>query len=214
MTRQHHLQYDSIATSCHGQVASVVPSPAWLDNTAVSMTWQRHRATANVASVVPSPSWLSSDITPTSLPAWLDSAVASMTWQWYHTTTNVASVAYRQLDSAATSRNTLIIKLNDICFQRQADTLPTHTGTIHRYTWFQGQCKRPVALLDTSVIHLHFEDSHFEDFKLWTPKLIWSRWLHLLAAPIRWILLKDSASTQSAFQLRFSKEDPVSSAST
>jgi hypothetical protein len=25
---------------------------------------------------------------------------------------------------------------------------------------------------NTSVVHLRFEDSHFEDFKLWTPKLI------------------------------------------
>jgi hypothetical protein len=28
--------------------------------------------------------------------------------------------------------------------------LPTHTSTIHQYTWFQGQCKCFVALLDTS----------------------------------------------------------------
>jgi hypothetical protein len=56
----------------------------------------------------------------------------------------------------------LIINVNKIRLQRQANTLRAHTGTIHPYVWFQGQCKRPYALLGTFVKHLHFEDSHLK----------------------------------------------------
>jgi hypothetical protein len=49
---------------------------------------------------------------------------------------------------------------------------------------------------------------------LWCIYILRSRGLHLLGAPIRWIPLKDSALIQSAFHLRFCKEDPVGSIST
>jgi hypothetical protein len=35
-------------------------------------------------------------------------------------------------------------------------------GTIHQHTWFQGQCKHLNVLLGTSLMHLHFEDSHLK----------------------------------------------------
>jgi hypothetical protein len=79
--------------------------------------------------------------------AWLGSIVASMTWQHHH-----------QHDSASTSHNNLIVNVNEKQLQRQADTLPAHTSTIHHYVWFQGQCKNPDTLFGTSVKHLHFED--------------------------------------------------------
>jgi hypothetical protein len=44
--------------------------------------------------------------------------------------------------------------------------LSAHTGTILHYVWFQGQCKRPDALLGTSVKHLHFEDFKLETLEL------------------------------------------------
>jgi hypothetical protein len=64
------------------------------------------------------------------------------------------------------SHNSLIVNINTIQLQWQANMLLAHTGTIHHYVWFQGQCKRPNALIGTSVKHLCFEDLHFEDFKL------------------------------------------------
>jgi hypothetical protein len=44
--------------------------------------------------------------------------------------------------------------------------LPAHISTIHHYVWFQGYCKHLDALLGTSMKHLRFEDSYFEDFQL------------------------------------------------
>jgi hypothetical protein len=61
-----------------------------------------------------------------------------------------------------------------------------------------------------------FEYSRFEDFKLWTPKLIFQM-IYCGgggATPIQKTLLMDSASIQSAFQLCFYKEDSVGSVST
>jgi hypothetical protein len=43
-----------------------------------------------------------------------------------------------------------------------ADMLPTHTSTIHQCTSFQGQWKRLIALLGTTIMHLHFKDSHLK----------------------------------------------------
>jgi hypothetical protein len=45
----------------------------------------------------------------------------------------------------------LIININKIRLQWQADTLLAYTGTIHHYVWFQGQCKCPDVLRGTSV---------------------------------------------------------------
>jgi hypothetical protein len=108
-------------------------------------------------------------------PSHLGSTVTSMT-RYLHraaakSTSNAITCMPRQHhcqhDSALTSRNGLIIDINnDICSHQQADTLSAHTDTIHQYTRFQGQCKCPIVLLGISMIHLHFEDSHFEDFKL------------------------------------------------
>jgi hypothetical protein len=69
----------------------------------------------------------------------------------------------RQLDSASMSCNSLIVDINnDICSHQQANMLAAHASTIHQYTWFQVQCKHLIALLDTSVMHLHFEYSHLK----------------------------------------------------
>jgi hypothetical protein len=57
-----------------------------------------------------------------------------------------------------TSYSNLIINISKIQLQWQVDMLPAHTGTIHHYVWFQGQCKNPDTLFGTSVKHLHFED--------------------------------------------------------
>jgi hypothetical protein len=38
--------------------------------------------------------------------------------------------------------------------------LLAHISTIHQYTWFHGQCKRLIALVATSMMHQHVEDSH------------------------------------------------------
>jgi hypothetical protein len=46
MTRQHCRQHDSASTSCHGQVASTVPSLALLNGIIASMTWPLHRVVA------------------------------------------------------------------------------------------------------------------------------------------------------------------------
>jgi hypothetical protein len=167
--QQRRHQHDSTLTSRRGHVASAAPSPAWLDNAVTNMTWYLHRAMAKsprqchhqhdlastsrhgqVASAVPSLAWLSIDIVPQ--PSHLNSAITSLTRQ-----------RHRQHDSASTSRYGLIVNINnDIWFWWQANTLPAHTGTIHQYTWFQGWFKHPVALLGTSIMHLHFEDSHLK----------------------------------------------------
>jgi hypothetical protein len=67
-----------------------------------------------------------------------------------------------QHDSMSMSHNSLIVNINDIRLQRQADTLLAHICTIHYYIWFQSQCKHPDALPGTSVKHLRFEDSRLK----------------------------------------------------
>jgi hypothetical protein len=95
-------------------------------------------------------------------PAWLDSTVDSMTQHLHRTTAKSPRQCHRQHDSTLTSRNGLIININNIWLQRQTDTLPAHTGTTHHYVWFKGWCKRTDALLGTSVKHLRFEDSRLK----------------------------------------------------
>jgi hypothetical protein len=50
LPRQRHRQHDSAPTSRHGQVASVAPSPAWLD--------------IDIASIAPLPAWLDINVAP------------------------------------------------------------------------------------------------------------------------------------------------------
>jgi hypothetical protein len=40
--------------------------------------------------------------------------------------------------------------------------LLAYTSTIHQYSWFQGQSKCLIALLGTSMMHVHFEDSQLK----------------------------------------------------
>jgi hypothetical protein len=157
MTRHHCHQHDLASTSCRGQVLSVALSLAWLSGTIANMSRHLHHAAAKSPrqhnrqhdSTTQSAAWL--DIYITLWSNRLGRFIASMTQQHYC-----------QHDSAATLCNSLIINVNDIWLQQQADTLPAHTGTIHHYIWFLGQCKRPVVLLGIYVKHLLFEDSHLK----------------------------------------------------
>jgi hypothetical protein len=85
-----------------------------------------------------------------------------MTRHLHRAATKSPQQQHRQHDSKVTSHDNLIININNILLQRQADTLPAHIGTIHHYVWFQGQCKHPITLLGTFVKHLLFEDSRLK----------------------------------------------------
>jgi hypothetical protein len=76
--------------SHRGQFALTAPSPARLDGTTASVTWQLHHFTTNVATTAPSTVGLNSNI-------------ASMT-RHHHC----------QHDSAVTTHNSLIINVNDM----------------------------------------------------------------------------------------------------
>jgi hypothetical protein len=100
-------------------------------------------------------------------PAWLTSTIASMTRLLHHAMAKSPQQHHRQHSSIVSSHNNLIVNINNIWLQRQADTLSAHTETICQYTWLQGQCKHLIVLLDTSMIHLHFEDSHLKTLDSW-----------------------------------------------
>jgi hypothetical protein len=81
---------------------------------------QRRRQHDSTAS---SPAWLNIYITPQSNH--LGSFITSRTRQ-----------RRCEHDSASTTHNSLIININKILLQRQADTLPALSVTIHHYVWF------------------------------------------------------------------------------
>jgi hypothetical protein len=182
MNRQHYHQHNSTSTSRRGQVASVAPSLAWLSSIVISMTRHLHHDVAKSPRQHHQQYCFQHDSVSTShcgqvtseapLLVWLGSTITSMTQPLHHATTNVASTMsspvelgsavvslirqhHCQHDSTSTSHKCLITNINNVWLQWQADTLPAHTGPIHHYVWFQGQCKRPDALLGTSGKQSH-----------------------------------------------------------
>jgi hypothetical protein len=132
-----------------------------LHHVAAKSSRQRHRQHNLVAL---SPALLCVYIV--SWPSHPDSIITSKTRQHHrqHDSTSHSAITSMtqhhrcQHDLASMTCNGLIININTIRLQLQADTLLAHTGTTHQHTWFQGQCKHLIVLLGTSTKHLHFDD--------------------------------------------------------
>jgi hypothetical protein len=142
-----------ISTLRHNQVAPASLSSTWLSSNVASMTRHLHHTVAKSHRQCRR----QHDLT-TLLPAWLNIYITPQSNRLGNFITSRTRQRRCQHDSTSTTHNSLIININKILLQRQANTLPALSSTIHHYVWFLSQCKHPVALLGTSMKHLIFKD--------------------------------------------------------
>jgi hypothetical protein len=129
--QQHRRQHDSAALSPAWLGIYITLWPSHSGSAIVRMTRHLHRITAKSSwqhrcqhdSTALMLAWLIIYIT--SWSNCLSSSIASSTWQHCY-----------QHDSTSISHNSLIININKIRLQRQADMLSAHTSTICHYVWF------------------------------------------------------------------------------
>jgi hypothetical protein len=173
MTRQHYRQHDLTSTLHRGQVTSAVPSQAWLGSIVASMTQHLHRTGAKSPqyhcrqhdSAALSPAWLIIYIAPQ--PSCLGSAIASTTQQHHRQHDLTSTSCHSQVGSTAPSPAWLSIYITSQPNQLgsaiasmtrrdvNADMLLAPIGTIHQYTWFQGQCVTPQNFKFWNVTKIH-----------------------------------------------------------
>jgi hypothetical protein len=116
LPRQCHRQHDLAASLSLWLDIYIILWPSHLDSAIASMTQPLHHAAAKSPwqnnSVAPSPTWISIYITPQ--PSHLRSVVASMTRHLRSAIASMTQQHHHRYDSAVTSRNSLIIDINNI----------------------------------------------------------------------------------------------------
>jgi hypothetical protein len=138
-------------------------SPAWLGSTIGSMTRYLHRASMTQQHCS------QHDLTCyiTSRPSCLGSTIASMTRWRHHTASNIISAT----PLSAWLNSDITQWLDRQHQQYMISAASKHADSSYWYYSLiylvHDQCKHLIALLGTSMMHLHFEDSHLRTLDSW-----------------------------------------------